>query len=68
MMFMPNTLSTGKAAKLLGVSVKTLQRWDREGGLIPVAKGTKRRLLAETQVGKQTRRGRKETLRTMAVC
>ncbi|MFN3679718.1 MerR family DNA-binding transcriptional regulator, partial [Thermosynechococcus sp.] len=24
-------MSTGKAAKLLGVSVKTLQRWEREG-------------------------------------
>lgn len=28
---MENTFSTGKAAKLLGVSVKTLQRWEREG-------------------------------------
>ena len=28
---MENTLSTDKAAKLLGVSVKTLQRWEREG-------------------------------------
>ena len=27
---MENTLSTGKAAKLLGVSVKTLQRRERE--------------------------------------
>ncbi|SEP98052.1 DNA binding domain-containing protein, excisionase family, partial [Ectothiorhodospira magna] len=30
-------MSTGKAAKRLGVSVKTLQRWDREGRLIPAA-------------------------------
>jgi len=35
---MENTLSTGKAAKLLGVSVKTLQRWEREGRLIPAAR------------------------------
>ncbi|WP_143339676.1 MerR family DNA-binding transcriptional regulator, partial [Ectothiorhodospira magna] len=34
---MENTMSTGKAAKRLGVSVKTLQRWDREGRLIPAA-------------------------------
>ncbi|SEQ24556.1 DNA binding domain-containing protein, excisionase family, partial [Ectothiorhodospira magna] len=30
-------MSTGKAAKRLGVSVKTLQRWDREGRLVPAA-------------------------------
>ncbi len=50
-MLMPNTLGTGKAAKLLGVSVKTLQRWDREGGLIPVAKGSKRHLYPATPLG-----------------
>ncbi|QIK37376.1 MerR family DNA-binding transcriptional regulator [Caldichromatium japonicum] len=31
-------MGTGKAAKRLGVSVKTLQRWEREGGLILVAR------------------------------
>ncbi|WP_425482799.1 MerR family DNA-binding transcriptional regulator [Caldichromatium japonicum] len=31
-------MSTGRAAKRLGVSVKTLQRWEREGGLILVAR------------------------------
>ena len=31
-------MSTGKAAKLLGVTVKTLQRWEREGRLVPVAR------------------------------
>jgi excisionase family DNA binding protein len=35
---MERTMSTGKAAKLLGVSVKTLQRWEREGRLISVAR------------------------------
>ena len=35
---MESTVSTGKVAKLLGVSVKTLQRWEREGRLIPVAR------------------------------
>lgn len=44
-------MSTGKAAKLLGVSVKTLQRWEREGRLIPVARSrTNRRLYTESQL------------------
>ena len=30
-----STFSTGKAAAYLGVGVKTLQRWDREGRLKP---------------------------------
>ncbi|MHB1949575.1 MAG: MerR family DNA-binding transcriptional regulator, partial [Gammaproteobacteria bacterium] len=32
---MENTIGTSKAAKLLGVTVKTLQRWEREKRLIP---------------------------------
>ena len=48
---MENTLSTGKAAKLLGVSVKTLQRWEREGRLIPAARSpSNRRLYTERQL------------------
>jgi putative resolvase len=48
---MENTMSTGKAAKLLGVSVKTLQRWEREGRMIPVARtDSNRRLYTETQL------------------
>jgi Predicted site-specific integrase-resolvase len=48
---MEPTMSTGKAAKLLGVSVKTLQRWEREGRLIPVARtDSNRRLSTETQI------------------
>ncbi len=44
-------MSTGKAAKLLGVSVKTLQRWEREGRLTPVARtDSNRRLYTETQI------------------
>jgi len=51
MVLMENTMSTGKAAKLLGVSVKTLQRWEREGRLIPVARtDSNRRLSPETQI------------------
>jgi predicted site-specific integrase-resolvase len=48
---MESTISTGKAAKLLGISVKTLQRWAREGRLIPVARtDSNRRLYTETQI------------------
>ncbi|SEQ53086.1 MerR family regulatory protein [Ectothiorhodospira magna] len=44
-------MSTGKAAKRLGVSVKTLQRWDREGRLIPAARtDSNRRLYTEAQL------------------
>lgn len=44
-------ISTGKAAKLLGISVKTLQRWEREGRLIPVARtDSNRRLYTESQI------------------
>jgi len=42
---MKNTISIGKAAKLLGITVKTLQRRDGEGRLIPAARtDTHRRL------------------------
>jgi excisionase family DNA binding protein len=48
---MENTMSTGKAAKLLGVTVKTLQRWEREGRLIPVARtDSNRRLYTESRL------------------
>jgi len=48
---MESTMSTGKAAKLLGVSVKTLQRWEREGRLVPAARtDSNRRLYTETQL------------------
>ena len=51
MVLVENTMSTGTAAKLLGVSVKTLQRWEREGRLIPVARtDSNRRLSTETQI------------------
>ena len=50
---MENTISTGKAAKLLGVSVKTLQRWEREKRLVPIARtDTNRRLYTESQIQK----------------
>jgi predicted site-specific integrase-resolvase len=48
---MENTISTGKAAKLLGVTVKTLQRWEREGRLFPFARTkSNRRLYTVSQI------------------
>ncbi|MBK8510633.1 MAG: IS607 family transposase [Candidatus Competibacter sp.] len=48
---MESTMSTGKAAKLLGVSVKTLQRWEREGRLIPATRtDSNRRRYTEAQI------------------
>ncbi|WP_299756972.1 IS607 family transposase [uncultured Chloroflexus sp.] len=46
---METTMNRGRAAKLLGCSVKTLQRCEREGRLIPVARtGSNRRRYTET--------------------
>jgi predicted site-specific integrase-resolvase len=48
---MENTITTGKAAKLLGVTVKTMQRWEREGRLIPIARtDSNRRLYTVSQL------------------
>ena len=44
-------LSTGRAAAVLGVTVKTLQRWEREGRLLPfVRTDSNRRLYTEVQL------------------
>lgn len=44
-------MSTGRAAALLGVTVKTLQRWEREGRLVPLARtDSNRRLYTESQL------------------
>ena len=39
--------STGKAATYLGVTVKTLQRWDREGRLVPERTDSGRRMYSQ---------------------
>jgi predicted site-specific integrase-resolvase len=64
-------MSTGEAAAYLGRSVKTLQRWDREGTLSPVARTkTGRRAYTRAQLdeflGRQT--GRLEPHRVIAYC
>src|SRR5271155_4744492 len=69
---MENTIGAAKAAKLLGVTVKTLQRWEREKRLIPIARTkTNRRLYTATQIHafiglKQA--GGKEPARVIAYC
>jgi len=56
-MVIENTFSIGKAAKFLGVTVKTLQRWDRERKLIPMARSqSNRRLYTEQQLREFYRR------------
>jgi len=48
---MNNLLNVSKAATKLSVGVKTMQRWEREGVLIPVARSaTNRRLYSEEQL------------------
>lgn len=47
---MSTNYSTGKAASYLGVSVKTLQRWDREGALKPSRLATGRRSYAKSDL------------------
>jgi putative resolvase len=48
---MENTMKAGAAAKRLGVTVKTIQRWEREGRLIPVARSqSNQRLYTESQL------------------
>ncbi len=50
-MIMESTLAIGHAAKLLGITVKTLQRWEREGRLVPAARtASNRRRYTESQL------------------
>lgn len=69
---MENTITSSKAAKLLGVTVKTIQRWEREKRLIPFARSkTNRRLYTLSQIhafiGLQQTKG-KEATRIIAYC
>lgn len=50
---MESRLTITEAAKRLGVTSKTLQRWDREGRLKPDSRSaTNRRLYSETQIAR----------------
>lgn len=48
MCFVSTVFAAGKAASYLGVTVKTLQRWDREGRLKPARTATGRRVYEKT--------------------
>ena len=37
-MIMENTMAVGQAIRLLGITVELLQRWEREGRLLPAAR------------------------------
>lgn len=51
---MEHMLKTGVAARLLGVTPKTMQRWDRCGTFSPLARSpTGLRLYGETQIAKR---------------
>lgn len=46
-----STMTTSQAAKYLGRGVKTLQRWDRSGVLVPISRtATNRRVYAKEQL------------------
>ncbi len=45
-----STYSTGKAAKQLGVSVRTVQQWDRDGKLLAFRSPNNRRYYTEEQI------------------
>ena len=48
---MERTFATGKAAEMLGVTVMTMQRWEREGRLIPATRSdSNRRVYTESQL------------------
>lgn len=48
---MQKTMGTGEAARLLEITVKTLQRLEREGRLVPVARtASNRRRDTESQM------------------
>ena len=48
---MENTYNTAEAARYLGFKVKTLQKWDREGRLIPAYRTkTNRRVYTQSQL------------------
>ena len=49
----------GDAAKILGVSVQTLRRWDEEGKLKPVRIGKERRYKDEEKEDKEFCKGAK---------
>ena len=58
----------GKAAKLLGVSRATLQKWDRDGKLVANRNETNRRYYTDEQINNFLRKPRIELNRIVAYC
>ena len=58
----------GKAAKLLGVSRATLQKWDRDGKLVANRNETNRRYYTDEQINNFLRKPRIELKRIVAYC
>jgi putative resolvase len=66
---MEKTMGTGEAATLLGITVKTLQRWEREGRLVPAARtASNRRRYTESQLRTFLRLAPAEPRRVVAYC
>jgi len=66
---MSTMFTTGKAAAYLGISVKTLQRWDREGRLKSERTGTGRRMYSKAALDAFMRRTPAAAARTpLAYC
>jgi putative resolvase len=66
---MEKTMGTGEAARLLGITVKTLQRWEREGRLVPAARtASNRRRYTESQLRTFLRLAPAEPGRVVAYC
>jgi putative resolvase len=63
-----STLSTGKAAAYLGVGVKTLQRWDREGRLKPERTPSGRRAYPKALLDSFVRRDPYSARKAVAYC
>ena len=64
-----STFQTGRAAAYLGVAVKTLQRWDREGRLKPERTSTGRRMYSKAMLDSFMRRDVPRAARTpVAYC
>ena len=62
-------MGTGQAARLLGITIKTLQRWEREGQLVPAARAaSNRRRYTESQLRAFLRMAPAEPRRVVAYC
>lgn len=61
-----NTYSVSEFAKEVGITVKTLQRWDRQGKLVPLRTPTNRRLYTQAQL-LQVRGGKVNQVRQTVV-